>query len=132
MRRSKRNTTYALSTNNFSDTFGITAGPPLHDPIAVAAVLIGTESEIPFFEWDAKHSQPPEHNERFEVTVITEGTFDEAREGKQTGRTLAKLLPPGEQGVRIPRGVDTAKFWQVIEECIERADAKNAALASAN
>ncbi|KAJ4060985.1 Uridine nucleosidase 1 [Fusarium oxysporum] len=115
----------------YADTFGITAGPPLHDPIAVAAVLIGTESEIPFFEWDAKRSQPPEHNERFEVTVITEGTFEEAKEGKQTGRTLAKLLPPGQQGVRIPRGVDTAKFWQVIEECIERADAKNAALALA-
>ncbi|KAM6539083.1 Uridine nucleosidase 1 [Fusarium falciforme] len=116
----------------YADTFGITAGPPLHDPIAVAAVLIGTESEIPFSEWDAKHSEPPEHNERFEVTVITEGTFDEAKAGKQTGRTLAKLLPPGEEGVRIPRSVDTAKFWQVIEECIERADAKNAELKSAN
>lgn len=116
----------------YADTFGITAGPPLHDPIAVAAILIGTESEIPFFEWDAKHSQPPQHDERFEVTVVTEGTFEEAKEGgKQTGRTIAKLLPPGEQGVRIPRGVDTAKFWQVIEECIERADAKNAALALA-
>lgn len=121
-----------LEVDNRSDTFGITAGPPLHDPIAVAAVLIGTENEIPFFEWDAKHSQPPEHNERFEVTVITEGTFDEAKAGKQTGRTLAKLLLLGEEGVRIPRGVDTAKFWQVIEECIERADAKNAELKSAN
>ncbi|KAJ4173759.1 Uridine nucleosidase 1 [Fusarium falciforme] len=82
----------------YADTFGITAGPPLHDPIAVAAVLIGTESEIPFSEWDAKHSEPPEHNERFEVTVITEGTFDEAKAGKQTGRTLAKLLPPRRGG----------------------------------
>ncbi|KAF4999261.1 hypothetical protein FDECE_11555 [Fusarium decemcellulare] len=123
---------FFAQTYAFSDTFGITAGPPLHDPLAVAAVLIGTDDEIPFFEWDAKHSEPPEHNERFEVTVITEGTFEEAKEGKQTGRTLAKLLPPGEEGVRIPRGVDIAKFWQVIEECIERADAKNIALSLAN
>ncbi|KAM5356014.1 hypothetical protein ACJ41O_002660 [Fusarium nematophilum] len=116
----------------YADTFGITAGPPLHDPLAVAAVLIGTKDEIPFFEWDAKHSEQPEHKERFEVTVITEGTFEEAKTGKQTGRTLAKLLPPGEDGVRIPRGVDIAKFWQVIEDCIERADAKNVALSLAN
>ncbi|KAK7416029.1 Uridine nucleosidase 1 [Neonectria punicea] len=111
----------------YADTFGITAGPPLHDPLAVAAVLIGTEGEIPFFEWDAVRSEAPEFKERFEVTVITEGTFDEARAGKQTGRTLAKALPRGEEGVRIPRGMDTAKFWQVIEECLERADAANLA-----
>ncbi|KAI5466413.1 Inosine/uridine-preferring nucleoside hydrolase domain-containing protein [Mariannaea sp. PMI_226] len=112
----------------YAETFGITAGPPLHDPLAVAAVLIGTDNEIPFFEWDAERSQSPQHHERFEVTVITEGTFDEARAGKQTGRTLAKALPSGSEGVRIPRGVDIEKFWQVIEECIERADDVNAAL----
>ncbi|KAK7427688.1 Uridine nucleosidase 1 [Neonectria magnoliae] len=111
----------------YADTFGITAGPPLHDPLAVAAVLIGTEGEIPFFEWDAVRSEAPEFKERFEITVITEGTFDEARAGKQTGRTLAKALPRGEEGVRIPRGMDTAKFWQVIEECLERADEANLA-----
>lgn len=61
------------------------------------------------------------------MTVITEGTFEEAKAGKQTGRTLAKALSPGEEGVRIPRGVDIPKFWQVIEECIERADAANQA-----
>ncbi|KAH7171131.1 Inosine/uridine-preferring nucleoside hydrolase domain-containing protein [Dactylonectria macrodidyma] len=112
----------------YADTFGITAGPPLHDPIAVAAVLLGTEGEIPFLEWDAVRSQAPEHKERFEVTVITEGTFDEAKAGKQTGRTIAKSLSPGDEGVRIPRGLDIPKFWQVIEECIERADAANEAL----
>lgn len=111
----------------YADTFGITAGPPLHDPLAVAAVLLGTEGEIPFLEWDAARSHGPEHKERFEVTVITEGTFEEAKAGKQTGRTLAKALSPGEEGVRIPRGVDIPKFWQVIEECIERADAANQA-----
>ncbi|KAH6898768.1 Inosine/uridine-preferring nucleoside hydrolase domain-containing protein [Thelonectria olida] len=114
----------------YAETFGITAGPPLHDPLAVAAVLIGTENEIPFFEWDAERSPGPEHHERFEVTVITEGTFDEARAGKQTGRTLAKSLPPGSEGVRIPRGVDIEEFWQVIEDCIESADEANKALAN--
>lgn len=95
----------------------------------MAAVLIGSVDEIPFSEWDASKSAPPPHHERFAVAVVTEGTFEEAKQGgKQTGRTLAKALPAGQEGVRIPRGMDTAKFWQVIEECIQRADAANEAL----
>lgn len=106
--------------------FGITEGPPLHDPLAVALVLAGTEDEIPFYDWDEAKSTHPKHEERFEVTVVTEGSFDEAREGHtQTGRTIVKELPPGQPGVRIPRGCDTAKFWAVIEECIEKADEVN-------
>ncbi|KAL7900020.1 Inosine/uridine-preferring nucleoside hydrolase domain-containing protein [Trichoderma sp. TUCIM 5745] len=107
----------------YSDVFGITAGPPLHDPLALAAVLTGTPDEIIFYDWDEAKSQGPKHDERFEVTVITEGTAEEAQRGeKQTGRTIANVLPAGEAGVRIPRGVDVDQFWKVIEECIERAD----------
>lgn len=113
----------------YADTFGITAGPPLHDPLAVAAVLTGLPNEIPFHEWDAMRSQQPEHKERFKVTVITEGSFEAARQGLQTGRTIVEALPPGSQGVRIPRSLDISKFWDVIEECIERADEANKALA---
>lgn len=109
------------------DVFGITAGPPLHDPLAVAAVLVGTPDEIPFYEWDEAKSASPKHDERFQVSVVTEGTFEEAQTGKETGRTLAKVLAPGSEGVRIPRGCDVGKFWQVIEECIERADEANRA-----
>ncbi|KAK2592851.1 Uridine nucleosidase 1 [Conoideocrella luteorostrata] len=113
----------------YADVFGITAGPPLHDPIAVAAVLVGTPDEIPFHEWDSGKSASPKHEERFEVTVVTEGTFEQAKdENAQTGRTIAKVLPPGEEGVRIPRSMDVAKFWQVTEECISRADERNKAL----
>lgn len=111
------------------DVFGITEGPPLHDPIAVAAVLTGTDDEIPFTEWEEGKSTPPRHAERFDVRVVTEGTFEEAKLGlKQTGRTIATLLPPGSEGVRIPRGMDVAKFWKVIEECIQRADTVNEGL----
>ncbi|UNI21063.1 Uridine nucleosidase [Purpureocillium takamizusanense] len=113
----------------YSDVFGITQGPPLHDPIAVAAVLTGTDDEIPFSEWDEARSAPPQHAERFDVRVVTEGTFEEAKLGlKQTGRTIATPLPPGSEGVRIPRAMDVAKFWKVIEECIQRADTVNEGL----
>lgn len=118
-------------THHRSSTFGITAGPPLHDPLAVALALVGTEDEIPFFDWDEKKSASPKHDERFEVTVETEGTLEEAQAGlKETGRTRVKVLPPGEKGVRIPRACDAAKFWEVIEECMERADALNLSLSN--
>ena len=109
----------------YADTFGITAGPPLHDPLAMAAVLTGTEDEITFYDWDEKKSAGPKHDERFNVTVNTEGTFEEAQNGKETGRTIAVEVPVGEDGVRIPRAVDVGQFWKVIEECMERADEEN-------
>lgn len=116
-----------MSLISHSEVFGITAGPPLHDPLAVAAVLTGTPDEISFYDWDAAKSASPKHTERFEVTVDTEGTFEEAHQGKETGRTKAKVLAPGEEGVKIPRSCDVGKFWAVIEECMERADAANKA-----
>ncbi|KAF6841151.1 inosine-uridine preferring nucleoside hydrolase [Colletotrichum plurivorum] len=111
----------------YSDVFGITAGPPLHDPLAVAAVLAGTRHEIPFHDFDTKKGNCVKYHERFEVTVVTEGDLEEAKEGKnQLGRTVARLLEPGSEGVRIPRGLDIPLFWKVIEECTERADRVNA------
>lgn len=77
-------------------------------------------------EWHEKKSAQPKHDERFDVTVVTDGTFEEAKAGKtQTGRTIAKVLPAGEEGVRIPRAVDVAKLWEEIEACVSRADKVN-------
>ncbi|GAP85954.2 putative DNA glycosylase [Rosellinia necatrix] len=115
----------------YRDVFGIVEGPPLHDPLAVAAVLAGTSHEIPFYDFDAAGAAGPGRRERFEVRVVTEGTVEDARlRGAQTGRTLARLLPPGAEGVRIPRGLDIGLFWKVIEECCQRADLANAANAA--
>ena len=98
----------------------------MHDPIAVAALLIGTADEIPFMEWHEKKSAHPKHNERFDVQIVTEVTFEEAKAKKsQLGRTIAKALPAGEEGVRIPRGLDVDRFWAEIEQCVSRADEVN-------
>ncbi|KAI1369340.1 Inosine/uridine-preferring nucleoside hydrolase domain-containing protein [Xylaria arbuscula] len=111
----------------YRDVFGILDGPPLHDPLAVAAILTGTRHEIPFYDFDPASAEGPERRERFEVRVVTEGTLEDARErGAQTGRTVVRLLPPGEEGVRIPRGLHIELFWKVIEECVQRADDVNA------
>ncbi|KAK6227028.1 inosine-uridine preferring nucleoside hydrolase [Colletotrichum tabaci] len=111
----------------YSDVFGITAGPPLHDPLAVAAVLTGTKHEIPFHDYNTKKGNCVKYHERFEVTVVTEGDLADAQAGRsQLGRTVARPLAPGSEGVRIPRGLDIPMFWRVIEECTERADRVNA------
>ncbi|KAI0540761.1 inosine-uridine preferring nucleoside hydrolase-domain-containing protein [Xylaria digitata] len=111
----------------YRDVFGIIEGPPLHDPLAVAAILTGTRHEIPFYDFNSANLKGPAQRERFEVRVVTEGTLEDAREkGSQTGRTIVRLLPPGEAGVRIPRGVNIELFWKVIEECCQRADEANA------
>ncbi|KAI6259147.1 hypothetical protein MCOR19_004543 [Pyricularia oryzae] len=117
--------------NFFAETyrtaFGITEGPPLHDPVAAAIVLqtLPEEYRIPFYDFDIARDGGKRH-ERFSVKVVTEGTYEDAYAGAQTGRTIATLLPEGAQGVAIPRGLDIPKFWTVIEECIQRADNLNA------
>jgi uridine nucleosidase len=82
----------------YADVFGITEGPPLHDPLAVAAVLDGIEGEeIPFYDFKGEGRK----RERYKVQVVTDGTHDEALKGAQTGRTIATLLPEGEEGVKV-------------------------------
>lgn len=94
----------------------------------MAAVLTGTPWEIPFYDYDVQGAEvaPVQKQERFAVKVVTEGTTEEAFKGAETGRTIATLLPEGEEGARIPRGLDIPMFWKVLEECVQRADEVNA------
>lgn len=119
-----------LSQNR--EVFGIVEGPPLHDPLAVAAVLTGTPWEIPFYEYDINIPNAENKRERFDIKVDLSGTHADAlHRGSQLGRTVATLLPPGEEGVRIPRGLDIPRFWREMEECVQRADEANEALKTA-
>ncbi|KAK4453308.1 Inosine/uridine-preferring nucleoside hydrolase domain-containing protein [Podospora aff. communis PSN243] len=117
----------------YTDVFGITAGPPLHDPLAVAAILSGisnAEYDIPFYGFEGTDGE--RQRERYGVTVVTEGSYEDAQAGARTGQTIAKLLPEGEEGVRIPRGLDIPKFWKALEECVARAEANTAAVNGVN
>ena len=99
----------------YLNEFGMEA-PPLHDPVAVAAVLAP--------------SLFVDNGERFEVFVVTEGddgmwehqrTVSE-RVG-QCGRTVVKLLDKGTQGVRIPRTLACVEtFWEMLELSVARAE----------
>ncbi|KAL2060180.1 hypothetical protein VTL71DRAFT_9575 [Oculimacula yallundae] len=113
----------------YAEVFGITAGPPLHDPLAVAAILdsivasTATSNPTPLLQ----DYLPAGKRERYAVQVITEGSHAEALAGKaQTGRTVATLLGEGEEGVRIPRGLNVERFWGLIEDCLVVADEVNA------
>jgi uridine nucleosidase len=95
----------------YAEVFSITEGPPLHDPLAVAAAI---DPDI----FDDKEG------ERFQVDIVTEGihSSNQAEVG-QLGRTKVTKLQAGEGGCRIPRGVDLAKFWESTESALQRADA---------
>jgi len=113
----------------YADVFGITAGPPLHDPLAVAVILDSIPGiEIPFYDYiptSTNAADKTPRKERYAVRVITEGTHEDALAGAQTGRTVVTLLDEGEEGVKIPRGLNIKRFWDVLEDCLVAADEVN-------
>jgi uridine nucleosidase len=104
--------TFFAST--YDKQFGMSIGPPLHDPLAVAAVF------TPELFDDLG-------GERFSVYVVREGDDsieDHTRHRKnigQCGRTIARLLKKGEEGVRIPRTLNVEAFWLLINNALQNA-----------
>ncbi|KAK6331121.1 Uridine nucleosidase 1 [Orbilia brochopaga] len=103
----------------YARVFGMTDGPPLHDPLAVAAVI--AEELSLEFDWE-------------------EGSVEVVLAGGEMGRTLLKPVGAASENahegravigdevrprgvrVRVGRGVDVARFWEVMVEAIGRAD----------
>lgn len=103
----------------YADVFDITAGPPLHDPIAVAALLSDhPTNRIEMFEGENNGGRG------WLVEVDLHGTHstDPAVE-KEFGRTIVSVPGPTDgRGVRIPRAIDLPAFWQSMNDCLERAE----------
>ena len=97
----------------YADVFGITAGPPVHDVLAVAAT----------FAPSLFHDNS---GERFEVDVVTDGAHNTTStmltSGSQIGRTNATPTVPGQSGIRIPRDLDADKVWTLIDNCLSLAE----------
>ena len=89
----------------YADVFGLTDGPPLHDPLAVAVLLAGYDDGQTRIDFNDRGG------ERFKIDVELTGP--------ELGRTKSNVAP---EGVRIPRSLDTSKFWEILNECLERAD----------
>lgn len=94
----------------YRDVFGLMAGPPLHDPIAVAVLL--REDEI-FFD--------DHQGERWHVEVVTDGVHSDIDEERgQVGRTVISKAEQG--GVRIPRSLQVERFWAMIDAALTQAE----------
>lgn len=102
-------------TQTYEREFGMNKGPPLHDPVAVAAALYPAMFD-------------DNDGERFIVHVITDGDDsqdDHARNVHnvgQCGRTMVKMLRKGEGGVRIPRSLDILRFWGLVGMALDEAE----------
>ena len=99
----------------YREVFGLVDGPPLHDPIAVAILLDGLEPDCVRFD--------DRDGERWHIDIVTDGLHSNiANESGQVGRTVATEAAAGEGGVRIPRSMDTERFWSMIEHCLKLAE----------
>lgn len=94
-------------SNTYSDVFGFSDGPPLHDPLAVAILL----PDLQVYRTDGKHAEYQEE-ERFMITIQTTG--------QRSGQTVLSICADG-NGVKIPRSIDVKGFWHQIDDCLERA-----------
>lgn len=104
-------------SRTYADVFGLTQGPPTHDPLAVA-VIFAPE----LFICNADASRDAGQDERFAVRVVTQGlrsdSGDPTSGASQCGRTIVEPLPSGQVGVRIPRGLEAKDIWGLLEGCL--------------
>ena len=106
----------------YQEVFGLDQGSPVHDPVSVAIVL--------FDEGLQQLRLDDRDGERWDVTVMTDGEHEpidyrkvrDASRG-QLGRTIVTKATKGGKGIRIPRGLDIGYFWDIVEECVQRAEA---------
>lgn len=99
--------------HTYSDVYGLTEGPPLHDPIAVAVSLEAVTDPIMNFADNG--------GERWHVNIVTDGLHSRHEEERgQVGRTVISKADHG--GVRIPRSMNVHSFWMVIDRCLQEAE----------
>ncbi|KAL4741835.1 Inosine/uridine-preferring nucleoside hydrolase domain-containing protein [Aspergillus similis] len=115
--------------STYETEFGLTTGPPLHDPLAVAAIISTLNPDFARRYPEQTLKFDDRNGERFAVTVVTDGLHgtDVAMVG-QLGRSVVSSHAAG---VTIPRAVDIEAFWNIIVDCIRRADELNTARTAA-
>ncbi|KAJ5122072.1 hypothetical protein N7448_003203 [Penicillium atrosanguineum] len=112
----------------YENVFGLMAGPPLHDPLAVAVILSNLNPTFAKAHPGQVLHFDDKGGERFALSIVTDGkhSTDVSISG-QLGRSIA--TPLDGPGVAIPRGVDLEAFWNLISDCVQLADDCNAARA---
>ncbi|EMD00571.1 hypothetical protein BAUCODRAFT_118325 [Baudoinia panamericana UAMH 10762] len=106
---------------SYAEVFGMTEGPPVHDPLAVAAAV-----RPDLFHCNVAGRKGPYEEERFQVSVVTEGEHGSSSDilngPSQCGRTLIQPLPYGLPGTKVPRGCETQVLWGMIEACLRAVE----------
>lgn len=105
----------------YEEVFGLVEGSPVHDPVSVAVVLFDEGiKDLAFYDRGC---------ERWDINVITDGAHEPIDyrnvrnvDHAQLGRTVAKEVATGGRGIRIPRGLNVGRFWDVVDECMQRAE----------
>ncbi|KAE8391343.1 Uridine nucleosidase 1 [Aspergillus alliaceus] len=111
--------------STYENVFGLTSGPPLHDPLAVA-VILSTLNPVYAKRHPGQVLKFDDRNgERFNVNVVTDGLH--GTDVELVGELGRSKVFPGTCGVAIPRGVDLDAFWDMIFDCLRRADECNVA-----
>jgi uridine nucleosidase len=109
----------AFFASGYDNFFGMADGPPLHDPLAVAALLPNSD----IFQ---------DEGDRFTVTMTTAGEHTVLDGGdleaarSQIGRTVVTPSKTG-NGVRIPRKLNVDAFWQTLSDCCTTVETKSSA-----
>ncbi|RJE18957.1 uridine nucleosidase [Aspergillus sclerotialis] len=112
--------------NTYNTAFGLSTGPPLHDPLAVAVILSNLNPAFANKHPEQALKFHDKGGERFAITINTDGLHGEdVIVTGQLGRSIAAAAE--EHGVAVPRGVDVKAFWDMILDCIKRADECKAA-----
>lgn len=102
------NELFIYVAGTYEKEWGMEDGAPLHDPLAVAALLADHPSP------DLRIGFDDNGRERWHIDVVVSGL--------EEGRTVATKLEHGRSGVLIPRTLDVDKFWRTLESCMAAAD----------
>ncbi|KAJ5278988.1 Inosine/uridine-preferring nucleoside hydrolase [Penicillium angulare] len=110
----------------YEKVFGLSTGPPLHDPLAVAAILSNLNPVFAKKNPEKAITFDDKDGERFAIHIVTDGLHgQDVSVTGQLGRSIA--TPVEGAGVAVPRGVDLEAFWNLILECVQLADDCNVA-----
>ncbi|EWC48522.1 hypothetical protein DRE_07717 [Drechslerella stenobrocha 248] len=106
----------------YARVFGMTTGPPLHDPVAVAALLYEDGSDPALgFEWEECSIEIILQGEQLGKTVMwpVGAAPDNAHDGK---KVIGEVV--GESGVRVKVGkkVNADEFWRVMLAAVDVSD----------
>lgn len=92
----------------FGDQFKL--GPPVHDPLAVAALIPSFVAPV--------FPNVPELN-----MVVSKYKLDVVLEGERVGQTV-EVAKDNEYGVQVVEGMNIDSFWQIVLESLNNLDAK--------